>query len=190
MSRMQVELREAQPDDALFLAELWSDSLRRTDAQEQVADLETIIKGAAASPELAVLIAEYDGVPAGAVYLRLATVSPLNLEPTLQMFSLTVAQAFRRKGIGHALLDGAVSFAEEAGAPLLATAASSASRDGNRFLARLGFGPQAVWRVALVPTVRAKLTALLPVSQRRRPASRTSLVLAARRSMRRAQAEA
>lgn len=189
MSRMQVELREAQLDDALFLVELWSDSLRRADTQEQVADLETIIKGAAESPERALLIAEYDGQPAGAVYLRVTTQSPLNLEPTLQMFSLTVSPAYRRKGVGHGLLDGAVSFAERAGVPFVATAAASASRDGNRFLARLGFGPQAVWRVASVHALRAKVTPQLPVSARR-PANRTSLVLAARRSMRRARAGA
>jgi len=185
---MQVELREAQLDDALFLVELWGDSLRRADTREQVADLEPIIKEAAESTELAILIAEYDGQVAGAVYLRIATLSPLNLEPTLQMFSLTVSQGFRRKGVGHALLDAAVAFAERAGVSLVATAAASGSRDGNRFLARVGFGPQAMWRVALVHTVRARLTPLLPASQRR-PASRTSLVLAARRSMRRAQAE-
>lgn len=188
MSRMQVELRQAQLDDAIFLAELWTDSLRRADTQEQVADLETIIKAASESPELSVLVAEYDGQPAGAVYMRLTTLSPLNLEPTLQLFALTVSQSFRRKGVGHALLDAAVTFAEQAGVPLVATAAASSSRDGNRFLARLGFGAQAVWRVALVQTVRTRLTPLLPASQRR-PASRTNLVLAARRSMRRAQAE-
>lgn len=189
MSRIQVELREATTSDALFLVDLWRDSLRRGDTQQQMADLEAIIKNAQASSELAVLVAEYDGEPAGAVYLRLATLTPLDLEPTLQMFSLTVAPPFRRKGVGHALLEGAAGFAEQAGVSFFATAAAAGSRDGNRFLARLGFAPQATWRVASVPAVRAKVAPLLAIPARR-PASRTSLVLAARRSMRRAQVEA
>lgn len=189
MSRMQVELREATTNDALFLVQLWQGSLRRCDVQEQVADVESIIQTAEHSPDLVVLIAEYDGQQAGAVYLRRTTMSPINLEPTLQMFSLTVAAPFRRKGVGHALLEAAAAFAEQAGASLFATAAASGSRDGNRFLARLGFAPNATWRVAPVSTVRTRVAPLVPISQRR-PVSRTSLVLAARRSMRRAQVEA
>ncbi len=47
--------------DALFLAELWSENLRRCDREEQVADLEQVIKEATASPEQRLLVAEHDG---------------------------------------------------------------------------------------------------------------------------------
>ena len=40
MSRTPFSLREATLEDAVFLAELWRDALRRVDTQEQVADLE------------------------------------------------------------------------------------------------------------------------------------------------------
>src|SRR5690606_29461784 len=87
VSRTSVTVREAVLADAPFLAELWSEGLRRADHHERVADLETIIKAASASPDERLVVAEHDGRPAGAVLLRLGTVSPLNLEPTVQVLS-------------------------------------------------------------------------------------------------------
>lgn len=184
MSRIPVTLREADVSDARFLVELWQDSIRRADRAEQVADLEVIIKTAAQSPEQRVLVAEYDGEPAGAVYLRITTMSPLNLEPVVQALHPHVVPQLRRKGVGRALVEAAVSFAEENGVGHLTTAALSHSRDGNRFLARLGMSQAAVLRVASTHAVRAKLAAQLPATQRVR-GYRPQRVLAVRRSMRR-----
>jgi GNAT superfamily N-acetyltransferase len=178
-------MREATAGDALFLAELWQDGLRRTDRQDQVVDLEVVIKTAAASSEQRLAIAEYDGHPVGAVLLRATTMSPINLEPTVQVLAPYVLPSARRKGVGRALMEEAVAFADEFGVGHLLTAASASSRDGNRFLARLGFGAQTTLRVAPTPMLRAKLTAGLTAGQRA-VANRGHLsqVLAARRSMR------
>lgn len=190
MTRTLLTLREAVRADAPFLADLWHDTLRRADRHEQTGDLELVIKEASASPEQRLVVAEYDGRPVGAVYLRLTTLSPLNLEPTVQALSPHVVATARRKGVGRALMDAAVAFAEELGVGHVTTAAASGSRDGNRFLARLGFGPRATLRHAATPVVRAKLAAQLPgsrrTSARRAVARRGQLgqVLAARRSMR------
>lgn len=186
MMRTQVVLRSAVLTDAPFLATLWADALRRADRQEQIADLEVIIKNATQSPEERLVVAEYDGSPAGAVYLRMTTLSAINLEPTVQALSPHVLPEFRRHGVGRTLMEAAVTFAEELGVGHLATAAASSSRDGNRFMARLALGPQAVLRVAPTHAVRARLTA-------QRPAHRTGgrqlgQVLAARRSLKRSQA--
>ncbi|MFT4288974.1 GNAT family N-acetyltransferase [Nocardioides sp.] len=190
MSRSPVTLREAVVGDAGFLAGVWQESLRRADRSEQIADLEVVIKTAAASPEERLLIAEYAGEPAGAVYLRISPLTPLNPEPTLQALHPHVVPSLRRKGVGRALMDAAVTFAEDHGLSHIATAAPSGSRDANRFLARLAMGPQSVLRVAATHAVRAKLnaqfTAQLPPS--RRLGYRPQRVLAARRSMRRTQA--
>ena len=51
MTRPRLTPRIARREDAPELAELWSDVLRRVDRSEQIADLEVVIKGAAASPE-------------------------------------------------------------------------------------------------------------------------------------------
>ncbi|GEP37207.1 hypothetical protein NPS01_08700 [Nocardioides psychrotolerans] len=186
MSRSMVTLRCAEVDDARVLAELWVDALRRADDQDQVADLELVIKAAAESPEQRLLVADYDGELAGAIFLRVGTLSPINLEQTVQAISPHVFPRFRRHGIGRLLMESAVAFAEELGIGHVATAASSGSRDANRFMARLALGPHATVRVAPTQVVRAKLTAQRPAPPSTSGRQLTR-VLAARRSMRRAQ---
>jgi GNAT superfamily N-acetyltransferase len=183
MSRMPVVLREATVGDVPFLVELWADVLRRADTQEQVHDLEVVVKEAAASAEQRLLVAEYDGEPAGAVLVRLTTLSPLNLEPCVQALAPHVAPSFRRKGIGKVLMDAAVSWAEETGVGHVATAAAAGSRSGNRFMARLSFGPKAVLRSSTTHAVRAQLTALTPAAQRVAGRRQLGQVLAARRQL-------
>ena len=156
MMRSLVSLRTALPSDASVLAELWADVLRRADHAERLADLVKVIEAAAESPDDRLVIAEYDGEVAGAVHLRCTTMSPINLEPLVQAISPHVFPQFRRRGVGRALMEAAVSYAEELGIGYVATAASSGSRDANRFMARLALGPQAVLRVAATPLVRAK----------------------------------
>lgn len=187
MTRSLVTLRAAEVDDAPFLAELWSSALRRAEPQELVADLEQIIKTASATPEQRLVVAEYDGARAGAVLLKVTTVTSLNLDHAVQVLSPHVAPDYRRHGIGRMLMECAVSFAEEVGVTQVCTGVTAGSRDGNRFMARLALGPLATYRSAPVSAVRARLTAQRPVL----PASsgdgrQLTRVLAARRSMRRA----
>jgi ribosomal protein S18 acetylase RimI-like enzyme len=190
VSRTLVSLRSAQPADAEPLAELWATSLRRAEHCEQVADLEQLIKEVATSSERRLVVAEYDGAFAGAVLLQLGTISPLNGEPVVQAHSPHVLPQFRRHGIGALLMESAVSFAEENGVSLVAAAASSGSREANRFMARLSLGPNAVLRLAPTVAVRAKLEAQRPTLTvaAGTPGGTRQLtrVLAARRSMRRA----
>lgn len=188
MTRQSITLRCARVEDALFLSEVWADALRRGDRQEQVADLELIIKDSLDSSEQRVLVAEVDGTPAGAVLLRVTTLTPLNLEPVVQAISPHVAPEFRRLGIGRLLVEAAASYAEEVGIAHVATGAAAGSRDANRFMARLGLGPVAVLRVAPTHLVRAKAEAQRPPLERHRDRARIQ-VLAARRSLRRQQAQ-
>lgn len=186
MGRSLVTMRIAELSDAPALAELWSDAMRRADVRDHIGDLELIIKAASASPEQRVVVAEHDGALAGAVLLRVGTLTGLNLEPAVQAISPHVLPQFRRRGIGQALMECAVEFAEEIGVAHITTAASSGSRDANRFMARLALGPQSTQRVAPVHAVRAKLTARHPVAATTSGRQLTR-VLAARRSMRRTQ---
>ena len=184
MIRSLVSLRSALPSDAPALAELWSDVLRKGDAAERIADLVQVIETAAESPIERLVVAEYDGEVAGAVHLRHTTMSPINLEPLVQAISPHVFPQFRRRGVGRALMEAAVSYAEEIGVSHVATAAASGSRDANRFMARLALGPQAVLRVAATHVVRSKLNAQRRVAIGSGGRHLTQ-VLAARRSMRR-----
>ena len=189
MSRSLVSMRLAVRADAPMLAELWAEALRRVDHQEQIHDLEQVIAAAETDPGTRIVVAEHDGEMAGAVLLQVSTLTPLNLEPTVQIVSPHVFPAFRRRGVGRALMDSAVGFAEELGVDHVASGSSSASRDANRFLARLALGPHAVLRIAPTAAVRAKLTAQRP-SLSTTGARQVTRVLAARRSLRRTQTPA
>jgi len=188
MSRTLVSMRVASLTDAPVLAELWADALRRVDRQDQVSDVEQIIKTASSSPEKRVVVAEVDGEIAGAVLLRVATVTALNMESTVQAVSPHVFPQFRRRGIGQALMESAVAFAEEIGVGYIASAASANSRDANRFMARLALGPHATLRIAPTHVVRAKLAAQRPASATTSGRQLTR-VLAARRSMKRSRTD-
>ena len=186
MTRSLVSLRCAIPSDAPLLAELWAEVIRRVDREEQVADLLAIIERASDSRDERVVVAEYDGEVAGAVHLQVTTMTPLNLEPVVLAVSPHVLPQYRRRGVGRALMDAAVSYAEDHGIGHVATAAASGSRDANRFMARLSLGPKAVLRLATTHAVRARLTAQRPSVQRASGRQLTQ-VLAARRSMRKHQ---
>lgn len=169
MSRSSLTPRIACREDAPVLAELWSDVLRRVDRAEQVSDLELVIKGAAASPEQRFVVVELDGRIAGGVFLRLTTVSPLSLESCVQSIQPRVFDEFRRRGVGRALMEAAVAFAEENGVLHVSTAVPATSRDANRFMARLGLAPVATVRMAPASAVRARLTPAAPGAPRTTP---------------------
>ena len=189
VSRSQVLLRTATSQDTVFLAELWASSLRKADVDERVADVVTILGEISAASPQRLVIAEYDGHRAGAVLLQVSTVSSLNLEPTVQVLSPTVVPSARRRGVGRALMESALSFAEEHGIATIATAVSSGARDPNRFMARLALSPLATYRVAPTAAVRARLRGQRPLSLTTATSGRqVTRVVAARRSMRRSRA--
>lgn len=179
MSRSLVGLRDATLADAEQLAVLWQPFLRRG-TDEQLHDLASAIEQVGDHPGERLVVAEHDGVFAGAAFLKATTYSPVNPEPVLQIHNAAVVPAFRRRGVGRALVETAVTWAEELGIGHVATAASSGSREANRFMARLALGPQAVLRIAPTPAVRAKLAGRHP------GARQVTQVLAVRRSLRHA----
>ncbi len=184
MSRSLVSMRDATLADVECLAELWAPYLRRGTADEALNDIATAIEHLVDRPGERLLIAEYDGAFAGAVFLKAAPYSPVNSELVVQVHNLCVAPAHRRHGIGKALLECGVTWAEDLGIGYVATAADAGSREANRFMARLALGPQAVLRVATTCAVRAKL------SSRQSAGRQVTQVLAARRSQRRSRSVA
>jgi GNAT superfamily N-acetyltransferase len=181
MGRSPVVVRSGDVGDLPVLAALWSELLR-SDAALAHDDLTTLLDRSQAEPGTALVVAEVDGAVVGAVLLFVAAVSPLNPEPLVHAFAPQVLDGSRGKGVGLALLEAAVTFAEERGIGFVGAAAFASSRDANRFFARLGMGPQAVLRVAPTATVRQRL------SRRRsaRPVERRHVdrVLAVRRGRR------
>lgn len=187
MSRQCVELRDAEVGDAEDLVDLWAEFQPRSMAP--VDDMVLVIKRAQQSTDDRIVVATYGGVFAGAVYLQVATLSPLDPEPVLTLLLPTVVTAHQRHGVGHALMEAGVQHAEALGISHVRSGSASNNRAAHRFLARLALSPVAVLRTAPTHVVRARLTALRP-----RPASaaRPSLaaLLAQRRSQRRLSGEA
>ena len=180
MSRTPVNVRPADVTDAAALRELWNEILRRGTREEQEADVRRVIVECEGRDDRYIAVAEFDGELAGAVFIKSTTLSPLNLEPTVMAVSPHVLPAFRRRGVGTALIDAAARFAESQGVATVATAAVASSRDANRFMARLALTPQATLRAATTSAVRAKLSARRSAT-RHRGSRQIDKVLAARR---------
>jgi GNAT superfamily N-acetyltransferase len=77
--------------------------------------------------------------------------------PAARLTHLVVQRRHRRQGVGRSLIAAAVAFAEQHGVEHVMVGASPTSREGNRFLARLGFMPVLVRRVATVQVLRRHL---------------------------------
>jgi GNAT superfamily N-acetyltransferase len=203
--RNPVQIRDAAPQDAAALIELWGSggvvgrpSEREATAGQQeparregtVRDAASAIARIAVDPDQRLLVASIEDRVAGAVHLSRGTFSPVHDESAVYVMHLQVLEEFRRHGVGHALMEATVTWAEEKDTPHVIAAASVTSRDANRFMARLGLGQVAVVRGATTAALRSKLPVEPPVAARVGSRNHRSVgaVLAQRRSMRRAQA--
>jgi GNAT superfamily N-acetyltransferase len=196
LSRNPVQVREATPDDAESLLEIWADFSRRTYIErfpvtETGAEAASSIARIAVDPDQRLLVAVLDGRVVGSVLLMRAPMSPIFAEQAIHITHLHVLDKYRRHGAGRALIEAAVCWAEEKDTGHVLAAASVTSRDANRFMARLGLTQMAVVRGATVGALRAKLPVEPPAAARVGSRSHRSVgqVLAQRRSLRRAQAK-
>ena len=194
MFRGSVVVRDATPDDVPDLVTVWAGSRPGLDRATDLADARASVARIAADPDQRLLIGFVDDEPAGATHLVRGALTPLTTETAIFVSHLQVVDSCRRHGVGRALLDAAVGWAEEKGTGHVLTAAAVTSRDANRFMARLGLAQVAVVRGATVPSLRARLPVEAPVAARVASRSHRShrsvgQVLVARRSLRRSQAE-
>ena len=193
MSRHAVQVRDARPDDATALVEVWSAPVARTSEREPTRppeeEAEASVARIAADPDQRLLVGCLEDQVAGAVQLTRAPLSPLHGDQAVYVLHLQVRDGFRRHGVGRALMEATISWAEEKGTPYVIAAASVTSRDANRFMARLGLGQVAMLRGATVPALRAKLPVDPPTAAKVGSRSHRNVgqVLARRRSMRRSQ---
>ncbi len=190
MSRMPVLVRDAVDADASKICGLWTGPLHRPEVDERTSREVEAAEGIARTarePLARILVAEVDDALLGCAHLRIAHVSPIRSERVLLVNHLQVAKHAERLGVGRALLEAAVSWAEHEGVPSLLAPAAANDREANRFLARLGMAQVAVLRGAKVAALRARLPG--DPSAMVRGATRTSRtvgqVVALRRSQRR-----
>jgi N-acetylglutamate synthase-like GNAT family acetyltransferase len=192
VSRGQVTVREAEVLDAPALAQLWAEFLVRPSGEgSELDDRARVVEAVARHSDhvdTRILVAEVEGVVAGAAYLRVGLTSPLDAEPVLHVSHLKVSGDFSTPLLGEALLEGAVSWAEERGIGTVLAGSTTTDRETNRFLARLGLGQVGVLRATAVPALRARLLRDSTSGRLGRATRRTGQVVAARRSQRRSRA--
>jgi GNAT superfamily N-acetyltransferase len=206
LPRLPLTVRDAVADDCPALLELWANPLVPL-AADPVAPVEAdhaaaALQRIANDPFGRIVVAELEHEHAddeqgddrpglvGAVYLRRGPLSPLSSDEVLYLTHLKVHAAVLRHGIGSALVDAAVAWAEEQQIDVVLTYSAADDREANRFLARLGMSHVGVVRAGAVATMRAQLPGdVLAVARHlRRQPRMVGQVVAARRSQRRLRA--
>lgn len=190
MARCPVTVRDAEPEDVHALRELLAQVTIRGHEEPRLEDEMQAIANVALDPDQRLVVAVTEDDVVGVAHLVRATLSPLQSETAVHVLHLNVREDHRRHGIGHALLEATVTWAEEKDSSHVIVAATASSRDTNRFMARLGLGQAALMRVATVASLRSRLPIETPAAARVGSRSHRSVgqVLAQRRSLRRAQA--
>lgn len=194
MSRITVQVRDAVPEDAAALIEVWGDFRRASsDRTSEVAHVEAAnaVARIAADPDERLLVGTIDDQVVAAAHLLRAGMSPIHADTAVHITHLHVLGGHRRHGVGKALIEAAVSWAEEKDTTHLMAAASVHSRDANRFMARLGLSQIAIVRGANVKALRAKLPVDPPAGAMVSSRNHRSVgqVLAQRRLQRRVQSK-
>ena len=181
-------------DDAKALCTLWSDLVAPTG--EPVGDppemlvAKAVLRYAGDEEEGRILVAELDGTVVGCGFVRVALASPLDDGGVVHLSHVQVAPGWGRQGVGSALVEASLTWAEQQGVGSVVTSVPASHREANRFLARLGMAPVASLRGGAVTTLRARLPhdPSTAARQNGRAVRSVGQVVAARRSQRRARA--
>jgi len=125
---------------------------------ETVAHLPDRFAAILASDDKCVLVAVDElGNIVGMVLVSEGGVGAVTAVPAVHISNLLVARKYRRRGIGRALLAATVRLADHRGIEHIVASVVAGSRDANRYLARLGFAPLVVRRLATTTTLRRSL---------------------------------
>jgi N-acetylglutamate synthase-like GNAT family acetyltransferase len=190
VSRAPVLVRDAVNSDASVLCLLWEELLLAPagdhagrSPEQAVAD--SIVR-ALEDPSSRIVVAESDGSVVGCAYFRTGRVSPVHEESVVHVSHLQVLPD-TLDGVDRAIVESALSWAENRGVDTVVAATSANDRNSNRFFARLGLAQVAVLRGASVCTLRGHLPHDPAAPARAGTRSRRSVgqVVAARRSQRR-----
>jgi ribosomal protein S18 acetylase RimI-like enzyme len=122
------------------------------------------------------------GAIVGLLVVKLDEVGAIDLTPVLHVSHLMVTPKQRRRGVGRALLTAAVHLADDRGMDHIVVTAGAGSREANRYLARLGFAPLVVHRIAATGVLRRSL-GLADVPERMAVLRRARVVRANRTSL-------
>ena len=166
MSRTHVRVRPAEFGDVAALVLL----LRATDLQlgafgarmfqaETIEHLPERLAHMLSGTDRDVLVAIDDGGGdvVGMIVITDDSVGEVTQIPVLNVTHLVVSPQHRRRGVGRALLAATVHLADQRQVENIVATAVTGSREANRYLARLGFAPLVVRRIAPTSVLRRSL---------------------------------
>jgi GNAT superfamily N-acetyltransferase len=163
VTRQPIDVRRAGAGDVEDVLQLWAlaredvGPLGRPVSSTSVEAIRPRLRAALLGDDVHVVLARWDGRPAGYALVRVVPVAALLEGLAVQIEQLFVVPEFRRHGVARALLASVTGIADRAGAEQVVASAPPGARDSHRFLARLGFSPVVVRRVVSTPVLRRKL---------------------------------
>jgi GNAT superfamily N-acetyltransferase len=194
---MPVHVRDASEGDASALSTLWFDLVARPGADATPGDSPEMVMAKAVlrfseDDTGRIIVAELDGSVVGCGFMRVGVASPLDEGRVVHLSHVQVAPGFARQGVGSALVEATLTWAEARGIGSVLTSVPATHREANRFLARLGMAPVAALRGGSVAALRARLPhdPSVVARQTSRVGRNVGQVVAARRSQRRARSRA
>jgi ribosomal protein S18 acetylase RimI-like enzyme len=107
--------------------------------------------------ELLVAVDDVADTIVGLLVAKVDEIGAIDVVAALHITHLMVAPRYRRRGVGRALLAAAVHLADERGVDRVLATVASGSREANRYLARVGFAPLVMQRLASTATLRRAL---------------------------------
>lgn len=165
MSRTSVQVRPAEAgdipalvdlaDSAKIAASIFPGRVTAPDRREQLAQRFAAILASERRTALAAFNDADDLL--GLVVVLEDEVAPIDPTPVLQVGHLMLASCAQHDAIGRALLAAVVRLAEEREIDHVLASAMYNSREANRYLARLGFAPVAIRRIASTTVLRRAL---------------------------------
>ena len=164
MTRPPVDVRQALPDDTEDLLVLWVQARaelggagRSLLGSSPDVIRPRLVDALTRRDDLHILLARWEGRPAGFAIVRVGQLMPVLEGDCVQLEHLFVTAPLRRHGVARALLAGVAGLAERSGADQILSGAPPSAREMHRFLARLGFTPLVLRRVAATATLRRRL---------------------------------
>jgi GNAT superfamily N-acetyltransferase len=196
VTRSHITVRAAGESDVAALVVLWEELKRYGALNARLAALtddrkiEERVRRLIGGPTSRILLAIIADEPVGMAMLTTVPLGALNETACVQVEYTVVAEGYRRRGVGRALMGAAACYAEDIGADQITVSVSPMSREANRFYAQLGLTPLSVRRVAPASALRRRIATLEhtpsgPERAARRPLGTRTTRTAVRTALRR-----
>lgn len=190
--RASVEIRDAEPDDAAALIDLWETCAEAVgDEGSEVYTQRTLwrrpsVQEAREAIEFnrrehgrRLIVATVGDSLAAAVAADVATLNPISMSKVMVVTDLQVLPEHRRRSIASHLLTAVGTYAEEHDCELVLASCPANAKEPNRYLTKIGFNQIAVLRAIATGKLNARLAGKSAGSRE------TGRLLAVRRSLRR-----